>query len=453
MTLLKKTFGLLLTTSLAFTSYAQISITSSNMPKSGDTIRYSEAALTDLPDLTKTGADYEWNYGDLSLQSQAMYEYKASWQTPYILNFGFTAIGQKIADSLGSGQIALQNVYNFYKNSSSKFETVGIGFQYGAFPLPQAGKHSNSDKIYEFPLTYNDKNTDDFEAKVSIVLVAIPVGDLYQKGTRTTEVDGWGKITTPYADEVECIRVKSVIEQVDSVVIASMNINFALPTKRVEYKWLSKTERIPVLEISGTEVLGNFVPTYIRYRDTFRTPKGRFDLTANFEADKISGTTNDTFTLKDMSEGSILQRVWSITPNTFNYVNGTDANSTNPQVTFSQAGQYSIKLGIRNIVNTDSMDKADYIDVQQGVSVQKPKVVSNLVYPNPFINKLEIRLNGQKSNIFVKLYDANGKVIFASTYKDTSTISISTEDYSEGTYFLEVDSDSEILHQKLLKIK
>jgi hypothetical protein len=37
------------------------------------------------------------------------------------------------------------------------------------------------------------------------------------------------------------------------------------------YKWLSTSEKIPLVEISGTEVAGNFAPQYIRYRDNHRS--------------------------------------------------------------------------------------------------------------------------------------------------------------------------------------
>jgi PKD repeat protein len=453
MNVLKKSFSFLLAIACFQFVHAQITITSSDMPKSGDTIRYSQTAITELPDLTKTGTNYSWDYSSMGMESQGLYEYKASFQTPYLLNFGFSAIGQKISDSLGTGQLALQNIYTFYKSSSSKFETVGIGFQYSSLPLPQSGKHSNTDKIYEFPLKYNNKTSDDFEAKVPIVAVAIPIGNFFIVGTRTTEVDGWGKISTPYVSNVECIRVKSVIEEIDSVVIPTLSVNLAIPTTKVEYKWLSKTEHIPILEITGTEVLGNFVPTYIRYRDTFRTEIGPLDLVANFEADAVDGSTNDTFSISDMSDGTVLTRNWEITPNTYKYVNGTDENSKIAQVQFTSSGKYSVKLVIGNIVNQDSLSRTDYINVKMGSSVPELRLMSNIVYPNPFINSLNIRLIEKKNNTFVKLFNVEGRLVFEGDYQNQQSITISTNDFEAGSYILEVTSNSGSIHRRLLKIK
>lgn len=263
-------------TALSITALAvngQITISSTNMPSAGDTIRYSTVQLAPGVDFKTTGANKTWDFTGLKASSQAVYEYKSSTTTPYILNFGFSAIGLKIADSLGSGQMGLKNVYNFFKKSTAKWENVGIGFQLGALPLPQSGKHTNADEIYQFPLNYNDKDSSSFVLKVPLTAVIVNIGNYFQDGKRINTVDGWGKISTPYKNDMECIRIKSVITQKDSIAASIQGqqpINFAFPNNRVEYKWLSNTEKIPVLEVSGTEIGGNFTPTIIRYRDNVK---------------------------------------------------------------------------------------------------------------------------------------------------------------------------------------
>ena len=44
---------------------AQITITSANMPSSGDTIRYSNASLASVGDYTATGSNYNWDFSTL----------------------------------------------------------------------------------------------------------------------------------------------------------------------------------------------------------------------------------------------------------------------------------------------------------------------------------------------------------------------------------------------------
>ncbi len=258
----------------SFSSFSQISITSSNMPSAGDTIRYSIVQTAAGVDFKATGANKAWDFSNLKLSSQAIYDYKNSTSTPYIFNFGLGALGLKVADSLGSGQASFKNVYTFFKKSTAKWEAVGIGFQLGALPLPQAGKHTNTDEIYQFPLNYKDKDSATFALKVPLTLAIVNIGNYFQDGNRVNTVDGWGTISTPFKSNIACIRIKSVITESDSLAIAISGqtpINFAFPNNRVEYKWLSTTEKIPVLEVSGTEIGGTFTPTTIRYRDNYKT--------------------------------------------------------------------------------------------------------------------------------------------------------------------------------------
>ncbi len=244
------------------------------MPSAGDTIRYSEVQNSTGINFKATGENKVWDFTTLKPASQALYEYKISSSTPYIFNFGLGAIGLKIADSLGSGQISFKNVYTFFKKSTAKWEAVGVGFQLSALPLPQAGKHTNNDEIYQFPLNYKDKDSATFALKIPLTAIVLPIGNYFQNGNRVNTVDGWGKISTPYQANVDCIRIKSVITETDSLAVeitGQAPINFAFPNNRVEYKWLSKTEKIPMLEVTGTELGGTFTPTIVRYRDNYRS--------------------------------------------------------------------------------------------------------------------------------------------------------------------------------------
>jgi hypothetical protein len=51
-----------------------------------------------------------------------------------------------------------------------------------------------------------------------------------------------------------------------------------------------------------------------------------------------------TTKLNNTSTGNVYSRKWTITPNTFNYMNGTDSSSINPELQFNASGQYNIKL-------------------------------------------------------------------------------------------------------------
>ena len=258
--------------SIGFSAIGQITITSKDMPKTNDTIRYSSVfPLGTALNLKNTGANFTWDYSKLKTTGTALYEYKSALTTPYIFSF-FGAMGLKIADTLGFGQLSITKVYGFYKNSSSEFVQRGYGFSMTipgtSFPLPLKGEYTDVDEIYEFPLTYNDSFTNSFNLKIPIGTAPFLLGNFYRKGSRSTVVDGWGKITTPYKKGMDCIRLKSTYTSKDSVAITTPALNFGIPTKTIEYKWLVNGEKIPVLEVIGTELAGIFTPNSVRFRGT-----------------------------------------------------------------------------------------------------------------------------------------------------------------------------------------
>lgn len=54
---------------------------------------------------------------------------------------------------------------------------------------------------------------------------------------------------------------------------------------------------------------------------------------------------------------------WTISPNTFSYVNGTDANSINPRVAFTQPGCYEVKLEVTNKSGSTDITKSCFFEV------------------------------------------------------------------------------------------
>ena len=204
-----------------------------------------------------------WDFSAMTPQRQQLLNYLSATKTPYSFYF-FGQIGQKTADTIGAGPITLTNVYSFYTNSSKVFKTEGIGYQYSGFPL--ASMYKDEDEIYQFPLNYGDKDTSTFNFKFSIP------GDLFalvQDGTRYNDADGWGTIKTPFKEYTNVLRLRTYVDEIDTV--TSQFGRFPLPRKTLSYKWLSLSERIPVMEVSGTvnAITGAFTPTQVRYRDGF----------------------------------------------------------------------------------------------------------------------------------------------------------------------------------------
>jgi hypothetical protein len=245
---------------LSVSLQAQISIGRTNMPKAGDSMRYSTALPTALAKgwEKQVGASQTWDFSSLSGQAQTLVEYKSSLQTPYAFYF-FGQIGLKTADSLGAGPIQFQNVYSFYSVSNSAFRAEGIGYSFSGFPL--AANYEDEDEIYQFPLEYGDQDTSTFRFVFEVPGNAFR---LVQQGVRMNYVVGYGSLKLPGYTANDALLVKSVIFETDTLTTQFGQI--PLPRNQVSFKWLSADQRLPVLEISGTPTgSSGFTATQVRY--------------------------------------------------------------------------------------------------------------------------------------------------------------------------------------------
>ncbi len=395
-------------------AHAQITITQASMPSANDTIRYSTAATAGvILNIQQKGASQSWDYSKLVPDGQDVYRYAAASNTPYLLYF-FNQIGLKTADSLGAGPIMLKNIYSFYTKNSTVFKQEGIGYSYQGFPL--AAQNKDDDEIYQFPLKYGDSDVSTYNFRF-----AIP-GNVFtyvQAGVRTNVVDGWGSVITPYKTYPNTLRVKTLVNGTDSLITQFGRV--PVPRRQVIYKWLSADEKIPVLEITGTENGGTFTANQIRFRDKYlgivspRRPR------AGFRISKTSGfVTVDTFNFTDRSQPFATGLNWQITPAAgVSFVGGTSAGSRNPRVVFRQAGLYNVSLIVSNNFGSDDTTAPNAISIQYGLSVDAFNCAKNVFYPNPAEGTITMQKAGN-----LRVFDATGRCVLQRVVHDSEVISI-----------------------------
>lgn len=239
--------------------HGQITLNRAHFPQSGDSMRVSIAPTTGMAERVQlTGPNQNWDFRDLESSSQEVIFFQNSLQTPYFFYF-FNTFGNKLVDSIDLVVTQLTLLYNFFGANNNKFSTRGLGFSVQGLPLP--ANYTDEDEIYHFPLSYGRRDSTTFAFAASLPTL----GDYKNSGWRRTEVDGWGNIQTPYGD-FACLRLKSTVFTRDSLSIQGFNLGLP-PRTTVEYKWLAKEEKIPILEITGTQLLNTFTPTSVRYRD------------------------------------------------------------------------------------------------------------------------------------------------------------------------------------------
>ena len=251
---------------------SQISISVSNMPVSGDTIRYSNAKQSSVGNYTVTGANYIWHFDTLRPISQALREFKGSLSTPYFFYFLPPKYGEKTIDSvpIPISTFSIKNIYSFYKkNGTTSFNSEGLGLTLSGIPV--GATFTDEDELYKFPLNYLDRDSTRFSLTTPTSTL-IPF--TYKKhGYRITEADGWGTITTPYGT-ANCLRVITTQFSIDTITINALPIPFnklGFPNYERRYQWLSLGEKIPYFEVTGTLIGSNFTPTQFKYRDNIKT--------------------------------------------------------------------------------------------------------------------------------------------------------------------------------------
>lgn len=263
---MKHHFCIFFVIGLLNTGFSQISIISSDMPQPGYSEYISTPDTLISVDPAPTGANFSWDFSNMNpiLQQKDSFLNINSLPFTYSLFFSGASVVQFIPTPDSLNGIALDAAYNFFDASSSQYESMGFGAEISGTPIP--ARSDPADIIYRFPLIYGQEDSSE-----SVTQLAIPNLIFFrQEQKRVNIVDGWGTLKTPYGT-FDVLRIASTLTVYDSVVFDTIDIAFNQPTQ-VEYKWLGKEARIPLLQINSLKVdsIGEVVNS-IQYVDSART--------------------------------------------------------------------------------------------------------------------------------------------------------------------------------------
>jgi hypothetical protein len=261
---------------VGLTVHAQqpISITRTDMPNINDTFRYSTVDnLLGLIDLNDTGADMVWDYSTLGSFDQRVDEWVDPISgTPLIYNITFsnffdmdhfsTISAPNVFGQFNQNFVAIEEVYDFFRETNGFFANVGIGLTINGFPLTSVMEPR--DMIYEFPLQYEDNSYSFAQYGVDVP----QFGHFGQKIERSNTVDAWGELTTRYGT-FNTLRVTTILNITDTISIQGFGFEQPRPTE-FEIKWLGKNIRTPLLTVRGREVFGQRVVNSVEYLDSLR---------------------------------------------------------------------------------------------------------------------------------------------------------------------------------------
>jgi len=228
-------------------AFPQIVIDETDMPGEGDTLRVS--LTTDIPgDYIQTGADMTWDFSALTKTTQQVNSFVNVMSTPSI--YWFTFIPGIVYNLASPGNIVpafpglpFSNYFVFLKKSSAQFSDAGYAFLLSGIPITL--KYDSPDIYYTFPCTMGNTWSSNSFASISVPGIAY----FGSSRNRTSTVDGWGDLTTPFGT-FKTIRIKSEIVEQDSIFLDSLGSGFPYTRTITEYKWLGKGLGIPLLQIN-----------------------------------------------------------------------------------------------------------------------------------------------------------------------------------------------------------
>ena len=240
--------------------FCQITINKSDMPANGDTVRISTGLNVDFIDVTKTGADYTWDYSGLVPFTQRIDTFINANQTPPPAGIFFNFIADfasRLVGNLPFPGVQVSDPYQFFKSTDGAFKMVGFSLSMQGFGIPAV--FSSPDILYKFPLEYGN-----VDSSFSGTDMNIPeTGYIKIDRKRKNSVDGWGTLITPYGT-FETVRVKSEVTEYDSIYLSSQETGIGIPYSYTEYKWLGKDQKAPLLTVK--DVIAGLIVEYPDYK-------------------------------------------------------------------------------------------------------------------------------------------------------------------------------------------
>lgn len=258
--------------------FGQITVTVSDMSDGGDTAWIS-TALDPAIDFASTGANYTWDFSGLTPNSQELKEYHNISDASFLAQsvFGFFAPSAYQATNFVSSTaipldqistflpITISDIVAFSKNATSEVNSIGFSMTIEGIEVPF--KSDTIETRYALPLNYGDSYSS--HGYSNIDMNPIYNGIWRQHRFRSSNVDGWGTITTPYGT-FNALRIDHAIQESDSIYMdllgSGMWIPLPIPDSH-EYEWWTNGEKEPILRITTNVVFGNEAVTKIEYRD------------------------------------------------------------------------------------------------------------------------------------------------------------------------------------------
>lgn len=337
-------------------------------------------------------------------------------------------------DSLELLDFVLSNVQRFQGKESNELLENFFGFtvDLGGTFTQAVIVYQQPDTIMRFPVQY----TDAWTSRIKFGIDLSPAGQnviLQSNQSRTTTIDGWGTVYTPYDTFENVLRLRSDVLRLDTIV--SDTGTLALKTNQVEYMWLDTLYALPVMKATGlmTEDDSVIITTveYI-YERTCPVPTWMVDAGSDVFYLDTSGMVTIDFNILN-SNADVYD--WDLGDGQFAQTSGSLSH------TYTSVGDYSVVIGgcMTNCLplNTCGFQIVDFLIIDSTTSITPidGKSVGVNIFPNPADDYLTVSLPPALGRHNYQIVDIFGRPL-ATGLIDHNFFQIGTKSLTSGMYTL-----------------
>ncbi len=409
-------------------------------------------------DFSPTGENYQWDYSNLSLDSQQKKGYlspdfngfRESFIALCVAGGGglldciakwedFAYMSETFSDTIEVGGVSMTALTSVYDKSDEAFYQTMIGGMVGMETgyVPVVLELEDYDTLLQFPVEYGQE----FASHGRYVIDMNSLGsDFVYIWDRKTEsvVEGYGSLTLPSKSYDDVLKVRKSIDIADTIIVNGTILSNPFDN-RVVYQWFSPKEKLPLLEVHGYQLLGG-VEIYTEgfYIDTIycsEEPLAFFYSRPFFPfIDPETNTSEVGFTNLSYNAN---EWEWD-----FGDPESGDANYStemNPFHTYTKEGTYSVTLTAINTVctppETDEITFPVIVTDSSQVGLPSYEKMAIQVSPNPFSDVIHVK-NDHAKEVTLRVTDIYGKNVLKTCVAPHTEKNISTSHLQHGIYLI-----------------
>ena len=367
-------------------SFSQVTISAAdNCFNIGDNVDYIKIFGADAFDPGAAGEDAIWDFSALVPDgTNNVFDYLDPTGKPHV----DIMLSVDVAEQLNSGS---DGYFYFDNNGGTQWNRSGFYSNDGAGTEIWIAYDNSPLQLYPDNFTYQTTHdvvpfggTGGWISSGTQDVASIPnTGEYY------FECDAYGTLILPHKVYLNAMRVH-ITEDFDLQLLIGGTPAVSQSISDDAYYWFVEGIRGPVLSYVASQSAKStsYTLQWQKPYDAIEVDFISMDNTSGTYT--TTGNTDDQFKMLNLSypldDGSTF--AWEFTPNNVEYLEGTDANSANPIVRFTQPGTYTVTQTVTNsnfTPNTQTETKTDYITVTAA-----PQLVADFS-----ASPTNVNLNGQ----------------------------------------------------------